>query len=912
MTPADFPKKETPETVRNRQPKRLATTTLLVGLLLATPATGVWADDTAPATELEEVVPPADAVVSEEEKAEGIGEPVGEQFEPLINPAISEHYLHDDAVLRQMLGITVFDDEEEAPALLDAVGREAKAAYVEGALGEQVGFRSQGYRALMKAAEADPENAWIANRAARSAIQQNDIAGAEKLAKRILESDPKNTNAMAVMATLGIVRNNIAEARTWYERMLEIQPRNLQALTSLARISHEIDNDPEKTKEYASRILKITSRSLEAILWHAEASARTGEIDVAADLYAQLIRYRPMMIARLVEMGESLMAQGRRSDARELYRRGVVMMPQSEVVRLRWETILEEDGGAELIRSEYEALLEKNPLDLSLHELYAEYLARTDQRVALLSQRRRMLEINPAHIPSLLSMGRLHIDLNQVEMATQFFEQAIAAGPEQASVFREIGMVYLVQDDAERAEELLNQALLLDPNDADTVVALAALAEQRGDKGDAERKLKRAIDIAPGNDRLLRILGDFYRREGRLDESSQLYQQVLAVTPSDLNAQIILALLWMELGRDNSLDQLQQRAPLTVRNRPAFYAAYGDLAREYGMWPRARWAYEKGLEQDPTSLPLVLGLARVFLHLGDQDAALQQISDARERVKGNAEQEGALQGVEVQLLMDMGKPELVVPILRAMLEGNEKDFGLRSTLLETLAMTDMESETTEELNQFVRDFAVEKPHETQLLRARVLRTRGDNQRSLGILRPMAQEFPEDTRVQFELAVTLGELKQVSEASRAYRRVMELAEKDEESAGYLVNAYNNLAYLYATSATNLEEAETLARKAMELRPRTDYILDTLGWVLYQQKRYEEAEKLLKDAERLSLGDPEIHENLGDLLRDTGRPEEALQQYQQALKHSSHKPERLEQVQRKIEELGGVTEQAVRPE
>jgi Flp pilus assembly protein TadD len=177
---------------------------------------------------------------------------------------------------------------------------------------------------------------------------------------------------------------------------------------------------------------------------------------------------------------------------------------------------------------------------------------------------------------------------------------------------------------------------------------------------------------------------------------------------------------------------------------------------------------------------------------------------------------------------------------------------------------------------------------------------------------MAQEMPDDTRVQFELAVTLGELEEISEASRVYRRVMELAENDEESFGYLVNAYNNLAYLYATHATNLEEAEKLARKALDLRPRTDYILDTLGWVLYQQKRYEEAEKLLKDAERLSLGDPEIHENLGDLLRDTGRPEEALQQYQLALKHSSRKPGRLDQIQRKIEELGGVTEQAVRPE
>src|SRR5690606_5781650 len=147
----------------------------------------------------------------------------------------------------------------------------------------------------------------------------------------------------------------------------------------------------------------------------------------------------------------------------ELYRRGVIMMPTSDLVRRRWETILQEDGGSELIRAQYEALIETNPLDISLHELYADYLNRTDQRVALLAQRRRMLDIEPRHIPSLLAMGRIHLDLNQVEMATDFFERAIEAGTEDAGVFREIGMVYLKQNEDERAEELLTIALNLDP-----------------------------------------------------------------------------------------------------------------------------------------------------------------------------------------------------------------------------------------------------------------------------------------------------------------------------------------------------------------------------------------------------------------------------------------------------------------
>src|SRR5690606_19507574 len=173
-------------------------------------------------------------------------------------------------------------------------------------------------------------------------------------------------------------------------------------------------------------------------------------------------------------------------------------------------------------------------------------------------------------------------------------------------------------------------------------------------------------------------LGDFYRREGRLDEASQLYQQVLAVSPADLNAQIILAMLWMELGRENLLDQLQQRAPLTVRNRQGFYAAYGELAREYGQWARARWAFEKGLDQEPTNLSLVMGLSRVFLHLGDPAAAKELVDETRERVQSNAEQLAALRALEVQLLIDMNRPEQAADLLAAMVSENTNDFSMRS------------------------------------------------------------------------------------------------------------------------------------------------------------------------------------------------------------------------------------------
>ncbi len=49
------------------------------------------------------------------------------------------------------------------------------------------------------------------------------------------------------------------------------------------------------------------------------------------------------------------------------------------------------------------------------------------------------------------------------------------------------------------------------------------------------------------------------------------------------------------------------------------------------------------------------------------------------------------------------------------------------------------------------------------------------------------------------------------------------------------AYNNLAWLYYTMNKNLEEAERLARKAVELSPQSQDFTDTLNKIIERRKK-----------------------------------------------------------------------------
>jgi Tfp pilus assembly protein PilF len=62
----------------------------------------------------------------------------------------------------------------------------------------------------------------------------------------------------------------------------------------------------------------------------------------------------------------------------------------------------------------------------------------------------------------------------------------------------------------------------------------------------------------------------------------------------------------------------------------------------------------------------------------------------------------------------------------------------------------------------------------------------------------------------------------------------------------VQSLSYLAFSMAELNQTLPEAEKLARHASELAPKDGYVLDTLGWVLYKQKKFSESIKVLEKA------------------------------------------------------------------
>ena len=93
--------------------------------------------------------------------------------------------------------------------------------------------------------------------------------------------------------------------------------------------------------------------------------------------------------------------------------------------------------------------------------------------------------------------------------------------------------------------------------------------------------------------------------------------------------------------------------------------------------------------------------------------------------------------------------------------------------------------------------------------------------------------------------------------------------------------NYLAYSWVEQGRNLDQALRMIEKAVMLRPRDGYIVDSLGWVHFRLGNFETAVQKLERAIILEPEDPVINEHLGDAYWRVGRFREAVFQWNRAL-------------------------------
>lgn len=541
----------------------------------------------------------------------------------------------------------------------------------------------------------------------------------------------------------------------------------------------------------------------------------------------------------------------------------------------------------------------------------------------------------------LLSCGAAKVQERQVSMtltksATSLKRQISPAAYYYFSIYNWLRY----QDDKEvRAGALpsLEKAVKADPESAYLRLELADLL-LKGMKIEAARSHARvALELDPGNHRARRLLAGIYTLTGKHEAAIGQYESLIAEDhPGSSEAIFYLVALYVEtLEYEKALDLLQKYR----KERPddvfgPFYL--GKVYAELKLYKEAERYYNEALEIDP-EMPdawLSLGLIYEFTERredavkaykrllqidGDDRQALERLGQL---LVGNGNLEAALEifqrlqnqgqvpvsiNVKIALIyFQQGKYREAADILDKLHSKYPKQYRITFYLASSLEALERQEEALqlflsipesddlsydarihsaflyEEREEFLacenilRELIANYPEKVGLYRmlSSLRQKQDDDQGALQILQDALAQHPDDYKLRFALGVVYNDLGRAADSVA----VMQALLKDNPDDATVLNF---IGYTYVEQGVQLDDAEILLDRALEIKPDSGYIIDSMGWLFFVRKDFEKALEYLLRAREMVPDDPVIHEHLGDIFAELKRHDEAIENYRRSL-------------------------------
>ncbi len=376
-----------------------------------------------------------------------------------------------------------------------------------------------------------------------------------------------------------------------------------------------------------------------------------------------------------------------------------------------------------------------------------------------------------------------------------------------------------------------------------------------GNGAEAQRRLKAAYDADPNTLRTVDAYARILARRGDAAGAREVYDRFNRLLP---NHPIIRA----------GLQRLQPGQPATPRL--ISNAVQGAAEVLYGLGSVGN--------RDDNETPFVIIYLRLALYLDPaHDLAILTLGDVLERAKqpddaiavfDRMPESSPLHGtahVQIGLALEAkGRKEEAVSHLETAIQDDPTDLEALSALGGVYRGRKEFAKAGEIYDRAVALIQTPERHHWSLYYAR------------GIARERTKRWPE--------------------AEADLKKALELIPESMASNRALV--LNYLGYSWVDQGMNLEEALGMLRRAVELKPRDGYIIDSLGWAYYKLGRYTDAVRELERAIELRPADPVINDHLGDAYWKVGRRLEARFQWNHA-RDLNPEPEDLPKILRKIE-------------
>ena len=497
---------------------------------------------------------------------------------------------------------------------------------------------------------------------------------------------------------------------------------------------------------------------------------------------------------------------------------------------------------------------------------------------------------------------------NRIDDAMAALEKAITLDPDASFLKRDQIRMYLSMDQEETALALAESLVAETPDTVENLLLLARLKKDDTREKNMPPLLQRILELDPDNRETYLRLGKIYMENQQIPEALALFSRMADRLPDYYVAHFYLGEAHFLSGNytkaaqafqatiDLEPDLIEPRLRLVdILQDPDNPAGKPDPDKLLAM-------YEQILDIEPENDRALLETARLLHQTGQTKRAAQQFMD----LGNQARHDNRLLMTAVDLYLSQNRYADAVIVFSQMLAADPDNdnfnffLGLahessgqpdqaiehylkvspahpqyKKTQL-TLAFLYREIGQTEKAVAFLEQHHRQAPDDIDFITYLAAFYENENrlEKAMALLSKGLENAPENTALLFRLGAVQDKAGLKDESIATMKEVIRL---DPEDA----SALNYLGYTYADLGIHLDDAEALIRKALEIKPNDGYILDSMGWVYFQQGEFDKAVGYLERAAELTDYEAIIAAHLADAYLKTGQKIKALKTFHKAL-------------------------------
>jgi len=479
------------------------------------------------------------------------------------------------------------------------------------------------------------------------------------------------------------------------------------------------------------------------------------------------------------------------------------------------------------------------------------------------------LKADPASQSVKARLAGLYFSLGDMPNAVRYADQVAEGLSQDGQLLTQMAGILASAGQGERAVKLLDRAIDLDPTSGDPYFTKGLLLMNLKRHSEAEQAIRAGLTLAPqsavGHYHLGRMLLD----AGKGEEAAASLERAIAANASFEPAYLALASIY-------ELRQAQDRAVAVLRKylqtvNPRNRDIRHQLVRLYVAakdYQGARKELNDLLAEDPSDLDAQLRMALLYGEEKEYPKAIDQLTQilkARPTELKIRDYLGFLYEESKDTKKAIETYTFNVQLEPSYFEGH-LHLGLLFYRLKQFP---------EAITHLTRALTINsKQPEAHIVLGLTYLQKEQFDDAAKALEEGISQNPKSADLHFNLGTVYDKLNRFDDVER----VMETAIKLDP---HHADALNYLGYSYAERGVKIDQALSLTKQAVALKPSNGYYVDSLAWALFKSGLVTEALTEMKRAVALAGDDPVLYEHLGDIYAKQRNLSDARESWLHAL-------------------------------